>query len=70
MEINSTRYMHYKFILFQKCLKQTQQWLKKGALTEEKVFDNLTKILSIFRDCNVTLRWFVMHTAHHHSGIV
>ena len=46
-------------------LPQLQQLLKEGALTEESVLDNVTKLMNVIRECNVTLRWLMLHTCHH-----
>jgi WASH complex subunit strumpellin len=35
--------------------------LTKGVLVEEFVLDNLRKLLSHARQCNVTLRWWILH---------
>ncbi|XP_067001738.2 WASH complex subunit 5 [Anabrus simplex] len=47
----------------QKLLPQTQQLLKEGALAEESVLDHISKVINIVRECNVTLRWLMLHTA-------
>ena len=53
-----------KIILFslQKLLPETQKLLQEGALTPENVIDSSVKVLNIIRDCNVTLRWLMLHT--------
>ena len=43
-------------------LPQLQQLLKEGALTDQVVLDNVTKLLNVIRECNVTLRWLMLHT--------
>ena len=43
-------------------IPQVQQLLKEGTLTEESVLDNVSKLMNILRDCNVTLRWLMLHT--------
>lgn len=45
-----------------KLIPQTRNVLKEGALTEEKLLDNVNKIINLLRDCNVTLRWVMLHT--------
>ncbi len=40
-----------------------QQYLKEGVLREEYVLDNIAKLMNVLRDCNVTLRWIMLHTA-------
>ncbi|XP_051878865.1 WASH complex subunit 5 [Pristis pectinata] len=46
------------------CLRQqVQQFLKEGFLREEYVLDHIPKLLNCLRDCNVTIRWLMLHTA-------
>ncbi|KAI5713146.1 hypothetical protein M8J75_014032 [Diaphorina citri] len=52
-----------------KLTSQTNQLLKDGALTEENVLDNTNKILNLARECNVTIRWLVLHTSSNHETI-
>ncbi|XP_033011733.1 WASH complex subunit 5 [Lacerta agilis] len=42
---------------------QVQQFLKEGCLREELVLDNIPKLLNCLRDCNVAIRWMILHTA-------
>ncbi|KAM3840991.1 WASH complex subunit 5 isoform 1-T1 [Vipera latastei] len=42
---------------------QVQQFLKEGCLREEMVLDNIPKLLNCLRDCNVAIRWLMLHTA-------
>ncbi|NXC14028.1 WASC5 protein, partial [Corythaeola cristata] len=42
---------------------QVQQFLKEGCLREELVLDNIPKLLNCLRDCNVAIRWLMLHTA-------
>ncbi|XP_028591994.2 WASH complex subunit 5 [Podarcis muralis] len=42
---------------------QVQQFLKEGCLREEMVLDNIPKLLNCLRDCNVAIRWMMLHTA-------
>uniref|UniRef100_A0A8C9F6P8 WASH complex subunit 5 n=1 Tax=Pavo cristatus TaxID=9049 RepID=A0A8C9F6P8_PAVCR len=42
---------------------QVQQFLKEGYLREELVLDNIPKLLNCLRDCNVAIRWLMLHTA-------
>uniref|UniRef100_A0AAZ3R286 WASH complex subunit 5 n=1 Tax=Oncorhynchus tshawytscha TaxID=74940 RepID=A0AAZ3R286_ONCTS len=42
---------------------QIQQLLKEGFLREEIVLDNVPKLLNCLRDCNVSIRWLMLHTA-------
>ncbi|XP_038666101.1 WASH complex subunit 5 isoform X1 [Scyliorhinus canicula] len=43
--------------------RQVQQFLKEGFLREEYVLDHIPKLLNCLRDCNVTIRWLMLHTA-------
>ncbi|KAG8184568.1 hypothetical protein JTE90_007684 [Oedothorax gibbosus] len=45
-----------------KLIPQIEQLLKEGALSEEVVLDNVPKLLNVARECNVTLRWLLLHT--------
>lgn len=38
------------------------QLLKEGALTEEFILDHIPKVMNSLRECNVTLRWIILHT--------
>ncbi len=49
-------------ILFQKLLVDTAKLLHEGALTEENILDSTVKVLNVVRECNVTLRWMMLHT--------
>ncbi|XP_031215522.1 WASH complex subunit 5 isoform X1 [Mastomys coucha] len=42
---------------------QVQQFLKEGYLREEVLLDNIPRLLNCLRDCNVTIRWLMLHTA-------
>ncbi|KAJ1194016.1 hypothetical protein NDU88_003311 [Pleurodeles waltl] len=42
---------------------QVQQFLKEGFLREEFVLDNIPRLLNCLRDCNVAIRWLMLHTA-------
>ena len=37
--------------------------LQEGALTEENLLDSSVKVLNLIRECNVTLRWLMLHTS-------
>lgn len=45
---------------FRKQLKATTELLQEGFLTDEFVMANVSKIMSIFRESNVTLRWLML----------
>ncbi|KAJ9583230.1 hypothetical protein L9F63_022420, partial [Diploptera punctata] len=47
----------------QKLIPHTQQLLKEGALTEENVLDHVSKVTNVVRECNVTLRWLMLHAS-------
>ena len=40
-----------------------QQFLKEGYLREEVLLDNIPRLLNCLRDCNVAIRWLMLHTA-------
>lgn len=42
-------------------LKASTQILKEGNLTSENVINEINNITSILRDCNVTIRWLMLH---------
>lgn len=42
---------------------QVQHLLKEGFLREEIILDNIPKLLNCLRDCNVAIRWLMLHTA-------
>lgn len=42
---------------------QVQQFLKEGCLREEMVLDTIPRLLNCLRDCNVAIRWLMLHTA-------
>ena len=45
------------------CFFKVLKFLKEGFLTEEYVLDNIPKLMNCIRDCNVTLRWVLLHTS-------
>ena len=47
---------------------QVQQFLKEGYLREEMVLDNIPRLLNCLRDCNVAIRWLMLHTADSGNG--
>ncbi|KAB7495837.1 WASH complex subunit strumpellin [Armadillidium nasatum] len=49
--------------LINKLVKQTDQILADGHLNEMKVLDHSGKILNLLRQCNVVLRWVILHTS-------
>lgn len=50
-------------------MEKTKQLLREKALTEESVLGNTTKIMNLARECNVTLRWLILHTTPPASGM-
>jgi WASH complex subunit strumpellin len=48
---------------FQRLVPLTNKLLKEGALVEESMVDGINKVTNVIRDCNVTLRWLMLHTA-------
>ncbi|KAG0724668.1 WASH complex subunit 5 [Chionoecetes opilio] len=46
-----------------KLLKQTEQLRAEGAMSEGRVLDHSNRILNLLRECNVALRWVVLHAA-------
>lgn len=47
-----------------KILPKTNDILKEGTLNEGFLIKYITRVINLIRDCNVTLRWFFMHTSH------
>lgn len=39
-----------------------QNYLKEGVLRDDYVLDNIPKLMNVMRECNVTLRWMMLHT--------
>ncbi|XP_044738759.1 WASH complex subunit 5 [Chrysoperla carnea] len=46
-----------------KLIIETKNVLKEGALTEEILIHNVHKIINLVRECNVTIRWLMLHTS-------
>ena len=42
---------------------QVMTYLKEGTLVENFVLDNVSRLMGCLRDCNVTLRWIILHAA-------
>ncbi|XP_070556885.1 WASH complex subunit 5-like [Ptychodera flava] len=38
------------------------RYLQEGTLTEEFILDNIPKLMNCLRECNVTLRWLMLHS--------
>lgn len=43
-------------------LKETSLLLKEGNITEETLLRDINNIINILRECNVTVRWLMLHT--------
>lgn len=50
-------------------MKQIQQLLKEGAMDEEKIYDSTEKLVNLCRECNVTLRWLILHSIPRYAGM-
>lgn len=46
----------------QKLISKTRTLLKDGVVTQKMLIKNITKIVNLIRECNVTLRWLMLHT--------
>lgn len=46
-----------------KLIQQSRSLLKEGTLTEKMVIKNISKVVNLIRECNVTLRWLMLHTS-------
>lgn len=42
---------------------QVLGYLKEGTLVDDYLLDNIQRLLNCLRECNVTIRWIMMHTA-------
>ena len=42
---------------------QVENYLTEGTLVADFVLDNVGKLMNCLRECNVTLRWIMLHTA-------
>lgn len=42
-------------------IKEVNGFLTEGFLTEEYILDNINKLLNCLRNCNVCLRWLILH---------
>uniref|UniRef100_A0A1B6MUI7 WASH complex subunit strumpellin n=2 Tax=Graphocephala atropunctata TaxID=36148 RepID=A0A1B6MUI7_9HEMI len=50
-----------------KLIKETHQFLKEGSLVRDNILDHANKVINLIRECNVTLRWLMLHSAANHS---
>ena len=46
-----------------------KELLTEGYVTQETLLDNVTKVLTVIRESNVTLRWLVLHTTQLSHGV-
>ncbi|XP_037084862.1 WASH complex subunit 5-like [Pollicipes pollicipes] len=42
---------------------ETGRWLQEGSLTPDLVLGSWHKLIALIRQCNVTLRWVLLHTS-------
>lgn len=42
--------------------KTTIRLLKEGTLTSDNLLSNINNIINVLRDCNVAVRWLMLHT--------
>lgn len=59
--INEISVKHSKHLV--KLIQQTGLLLKEGTLTRKMLVKNIAKIVNLIRECNVTLRWLMLHTS-------
>lgn len=45
-------------------------YLKEGFLVEEYALDHIPKLMNCIRDCNVTLRWLMLHNCESKCGFL
>uniref|UniRef100_A0A1A9W7M3 WASH complex subunit strumpellin n=1 Tax=Glossina brevipalpis TaxID=37001 RepID=A0A1A9W7M3_9MUSC len=46
-----------------KLLKQSNEILREGVLSDHFVLQNISRIVTLMRQCNVLLRWYFMHAS-------
>lgn len=46
-----------------KLIQKTRTLLKEFIVTQNFLMKNITKIVNLIRECNVTLRWLMLHTS-------
>lgn len=46
-----------------KLIEKTRILLKDGVVTRQMLMKNIIKIVNLIRECNVTLRWMMLHTS-------
>lgn len=45
----------------QDATKRCEDYLLEGQITDEFVLDKVDKLMNCVRDCNITVRWFMLH---------
>ena len=43
--------------------KQVEQYLIEGVLMEEYVLKSISLLLKFMKECNICLRWIILHTS-------
>ena len=43
--------------------KQVEQYLVEGVLVEEFVLKSISVLLKLMKECNICLRWIILHTS-------
>jgi WASH complex subunit strumpellin len=62
IQLNLVKDLAVKHIEHLKTLiTEVNGFLTEGFLTEEYILDNINKLLSCLRNCNVCLRWLILH---------
>lgn len=46
-----------------KLIEKTRALLEEGIITQQFLIKNIMKIVNLIRECNVTLRWMMLHTS-------
>uniref|UniRef100_A0A182PF45 Strumpellin n=1 Tax=Anopheles epiroticus TaxID=199890 RepID=A0A182PF45_9DIPT len=44
-------------------LNRTRNILREGNLSEQNLLDHMPKVMALVRDCNITVRWVMLHTS-------
>ncbi|XP_043227875.1 WASH complex subunit 5-like isoform X2 [Amphibalanus amphitrite] len=47
---------------------ECERWLQEGLLTADLLLGSWDKLLALIRQCNVTMRWMLLHTSQLNSG--
>jgi WASH complex subunit strumpellin len=58
---NVSDVLHHHVDKVKSLVPTLDKYLVQGVLEEEYVLDNIRKLMHCVRDCNVTLRWFLLH---------